>query len=156
MIESFMINHDKLKPGLYISRIDEVGDSFVTTIDIRVFEPNKTMCVPKSAHTIEHILADYLRNKSGLKESVLYFGPMGCMTGFYLLLKGKWNSKELVAPLKEAFTDCSKATYIPGCSSIECGNYLFHDDDLSYSKNVMKSYVDTLSSISSSQLYYPD
>ncbi len=156
MIESFMINHDKLKPGLYVSRIDEVGDSFVTTIDIRIFEPNKTMCIPKSAHTIEHLLADYLRNKSDIKESVLYFGPMGCMTGFYLLLKGKWESKKLVEPIKRAFTDCLKATCIPGCSSIECGNYLFHDVDLSYSKNVMKSYVDILSCISSSQLYYPD
>ena len=82
MIQSFLIDHTRLKPGLYVSRVDKWGMETATTFDIRVCKPNKDMMSPAVAHTIEHLMADYLRNDSRLSNSVLYFGPMGCLTGF--------------------------------------------------------------------------
>lgn len=87
MIPSFKVDHTKLKPGLYVSRVDKWGMETATTLDIRVCKPNKDMMSPAVAHTIEHMMADYLRNDSPLSNSVLYFGPMGCLTGFILSLK---------------------------------------------------------------------
>ncbi len=109
MIPSFQVNHMKLKPGLYVSRVDKVGIDEVTTFDVRVCEPNKDMMAPAVAHTIEHLMADYLRNESPLRASVLYFGPMGCLTGFYLILKGFWRSRTIKDCIVDAFHVCSRA-----------------------------------------------
>lgn len=115
MIPSFQVNHLDLNPGVYVSRYDYLGGVFpTTTFDLRVCQPNKEMMPPPAAHTIEHLVADYLRNKSVLKEKVIYFGPMGCMTGFYLILKGYWKSDEIVEPLKDAFAACKDMFSIPG------------------------------------------
>ena len=125
-IESFKINHDILTPGVYVSRID--GD--VVTYDIRVKIPNGGDYLANPAmHTIEHIFATYARN-SRYSESVVYFGPMGCRTGFYLLLRDTVSRSEALELIKEAFTFISRFDEdIPGNSKIECGNYLEHDLD---------------------------
>ena len=125
-IESFKINHDILTPGVYVSRID--GD--VVTYDIRVKIPNGGDYLANPVmHTIEHIFATYARN-SRYSESVVYFGPMGCRTGFYLLLRDTVSRDEALELIKEAFAFiCNFDGDIPGNSKIECGNYLEHDLD---------------------------
>ena len=128
-IPSFKIDHLTLLPGLYISRIDEVGGSFVTTFDVRMTRPNFEPAVQANAmHTIEHLMATYLRNDAEWKDKIVYWGPMGCMTGSYLLVKGKVTPEEIKPLLIRAFEFVS--TYegdIPGASPVECGNYLFQD-----------------------------
>lgn len=123
-IESFKINHDVLEPGIYISRID--GD--VVTYDIRVKKPNGGDYLKTDAmHTIEHIFATYVRN-SKHSESVIYFGPMGCRTGFYLLLRDNVSYEDAIALTKDAFNAVAEFEgEIPGNTKIECGNYLEHD-----------------------------
>lgn len=125
-IESFKINHDVLTPGIYVSRID--GD--VVTYDIRVKIPNGGDYLETPAtHTIEHIFATYARN-SRFSDNVIYFGPMGCRTGFYLLLRDKVSREETIELVKEAFDFIKDFEgEIPGNSKIECGNYLEHDLD---------------------------
>lgn len=125
-IESFKINHDILTPGVYVSRID--GD--VVTYDIRVKIPNGGDYLSNPAmHTIEHIFATYARN-SKYSDRVVYFGPMGCRTGFYLLLRDTVSYDDALTLIKEAFEFiCSFEGDIPGNSRIECGNYLEHDLD---------------------------
>lgn len=127
MIPSFQIDHTKLKPGLYVSRVDTCANMKVTTFDIRICNPNKEMMSPEVAHTIEHLMADFLRNNSSFKDCTLYFGPMGCLTGFYLILKGRWDSKTIKEDIADAFFVCSKAKSIPGATEIECGNYKLND-----------------------------
>ncbi len=125
-IESFKINHDILDPGVYVSRID--GD--VVTYDIRVKVPNGGDYLANPAmHTIEHIFATFARNSRHSNE-VVYFGPMGCRTGFYLLLRDTVSRDDALALIKDAFAFiCNFEGDIPGNSRIECGNYLEHDLD---------------------------
>lgn len=128
-IPSFQIDHTKLKRGLYVSRFDETpnGD-FITTFDIRVKEPNKVMMSPKAAHTIEHLGATFLRNHPRWGNRIVYFGVMGCFTGFYLIVQGKLESKDVVSVVQSLFqTVVGWDKPIPGASERECGNYLFHD-----------------------------
>lgn len=127
MIASFQIDHTILKPGLYVSRRDKLRTEDITTFDIRVCQPNKDMMTPAVAHTIEHLMADFLRNDSPFNNDVLYFGPMGCLTGFYLILKGYWDSKTIKDAIADAFYICSKAKVIPGATEKECGNYKLND-----------------------------
>lgn len=154
MIPSFQVDHTKLEPGLYVSRVDKWGMEEATTFDIRVCKPNKDMMAPAVAHTIEHLMADYLRNKSPLSNSVLYFGPMGCMTGFYLILKGNWTSKLIKDWIVEAFHQCSKAMTIPGASEVECGNYKLND--LKGAKELSAKYALYLKNVGDDFLNYPD
>lgn len=154
MIPSFQVDHTRLKPGLYVSRIDKLGMEEATTFDIRVCEPNKDMMSPAVAHTIEHLMADYLRNESALDKEVLYFGPMGCLTGFYLILKGNWNSKLIKSAIVEAFHACSKARFIPGASEIECGNYRLND--LKGATELCDRYSTYLHNIKDDCLVYPE
>lgn len=154
MIQSFMIDHTKLKPGLYVSRVDKLGKEAATTFDIRVCEPNRNMLTPAISHTIEHLMANYMRNESVYSNSVLYFGPMGCLTGFYLILKGKWTSKMVVAEIVKAFFECSKAKFIPGASEVECGNYRLND--LNGATKVCKEYSLFLQNIHGECLKYPE
>lgn len=123
-IKSFTVNHDVLTPGIYISRID--GD--IVTYDIRVKKPNGGDYLSNGAmHTIEHIFATFVRN-SKFGDDVIYFGPMGCRTGFYLLLRSSVTSAEAVVLIKEAFGFIAEFQgEIPGNTRIECGNYLEHD-----------------------------
>lgn len=154
MIASFQIDHTKLNPGLYVSRIDRIGDEEITTFDIRVYKPNMDAMTSPIAHTIEHLMADFLRNISPLRNSILYFGPMGCLTGFYLLLKGRYTSESIKGHIVHAFHCCSKATSIPGASEKECGN--FRLNDLKGATELCEEYSRFLCSRSADNLHYPD
>lgn len=127
MISSFTIDHTKLKTGIYVSRVDSVGKERVTTYDLRVCLPNKEHMTSKIAHTIEHLMADYLRNEWVYKQKVIYFGPMGCLTGFYLILKGKPDIVRVACALVDALRFCSNSLSIPGATEKECGNYKMND-----------------------------
>lgn len=130
LIPSFQVDHTHLKPGLYVSRCDACFGGYVTTFDVRMTAPNAEPAIhPNAAHTIEHVVATYLRN-SDEKENIVYFGPMGCLTGFYLLMKGpKPLFPRDVEPLvRRAFRYL--AAYrgeVPGATKAHCGNYLLHD-----------------------------
>ena len=125
-IASFAVNHDKLEKGLYVSRID--GD--VVTYDVRMKKPNAGDYLANPAlHTLEHLLATYLRNTEW-KESVVYVGPMGCRTGFYVLMRDSVSRRQVIQLLKESFAFVVDFTgVIPGSTRVECGNYLEHDLD---------------------------
>lgn len=143
-IESFKVNHLKLKPGLYVSRVDKNNDSIVTTFDMRITEPNKEPVMDMPAiHTIEHLGATYLRN-SKEKELVVYFGPMGCRTGFYLIMFGNLVSENifnLIMDMCDFILDFDGD--IPGAKPEECGNYL--EQNLLMAKYYIKKYKEELS-----------
>ena len=126
-IASFTVNHLKLKAGLYVSRKDKFGAEVLTTFDIRLTAPNiEPMMNTAEAHTIEHLGATFLRNHPRMKSKIVYFGPMGCRTGFYLLMLD--TTLDEVKPIvKECFEKCLEMTEIPGSKRQECGNYLDHD-----------------------------
>ncbi|HAM30529.1 MAG TPA: S-ribosylhomocysteine lyase, partial [Erysipelotrichaceae bacterium] len=125
-ITSFTIDHIKLKPGIYVSRKDHFNDTVLTTFDIRMTSPNdEPVLNTAEAHTIEHLAATYLRNDPQWKEHVVYFGPMGCRTGFYLILEGDLESKDIVPLMKDLFTFMAGFEgEVPGASPKDCGNYL--------------------------------
>lgn len=128
MIESFKIDHTKLSRGVYISRVDIVENSVITTYDIRIKEPNKEPALSSAvSHTIEHIGATYLRD-SDSANSVIYFGPMGCLTGFYLIMIGNRPALDLKPLLQQMFSHIANfCETIPGATEVECGNYQLHD-----------------------------
>ena len=135
-IESFKINHKKLVPGIYISRKDRINNEVITTIDIRVKRPNFEDCMhPSVAHTIEHLGATYFRNLSGWKDDIIYFGPMGCLTGFYLVIAGDYEPStskymKVVDMIMGMFQFiCNYKGKIPGATPVECGNYKMMDMD---------------------------
>jgi len=125
-ITSFTIDHIRLQPGLYVSRKDRVGCETVTTFDLRVTSPNEEPVMNTAeVHTIEHLAATYLRNRSDWSDKVLYFGPMGCRTGFYLLLAGDYSSEDVLSLVRDCFVFIADYTdEIPGASAKDCGNYL--------------------------------
>ena len=125
-ITSFTIDHLKLLPGVYVSRKDRVGDQVITTFDIRMTRPNyEPVMNTAEVHTIEHLAATWLRNNEEWKDRVLYFGPMGCRTGFYLLLAGDLTSEEIVPLMKGLFTFMRDyKDEVPGACAKDCGNYL--------------------------------
>lgn len=135
-IESFKVNHLLLKAGIYVSRIDSFNGQLVTTFDLRFISPNREPVIDNPAlHTIEHLGATYLRNSS-IKDQVIYFGPMGCRTGFYLVLFGKWTSEDIEGEiLKMCDFMLDFNSQIPGATAKECGNYLEHN------LNTAKIYV---------------
>lgn len=135
-IESFKVNHLLLKAGIYVSRIDSFNGQLVTTFDLRFISPNREPVIDNPAlHTIEHLGATYLRNSS-IKDQVIYFGPMGCRTGFYLVLFGKWTSEDIEGEiLKMCDFILDFNSQIPGATAKECGNYLEHN------LNIAKIYV---------------
>ena len=156
-ITSFTIDHIKLEPGLYVSRKDKVGNETVTTFDLRLTNPNEEPVMNTAEiHTMEHLAATYLRNEPRWKEKVLYFGPMGCRTGFYLLLAGDYESKDIIDLLKEMFVFIADFEgEVPGASAKDCGNYL--DMNLPMAKYLAKKYLDeVLEDISEDQLIYPE
>ena len=156
-ITSFTIDHLKLLPGLYVSRKDHAGDSVITTFDIRMTRPNyEPVMNTAEIHTIEHLGATYLRNHPTMKDHVLYFGPMGCRTGFYLLLAGDYESKDIIPLMKGMFTFIRDFEgEIPGAAAKDCGNYL--DMNLNMAKYLAKKYVEeVLDHITEERLVYPE
>lgn len=125
-IASFTVDHLKLLPGVYVSRKDSTGHDIVTTFDIRMTRPNyEPVMNTAEVHTIEHLGATFLRNHEILGEKVIYFGPMGCRTGFYLILAGDYESDSIVPYLRELFEFIRQYEgEVPGASAAECGNYL--------------------------------
>ena len=155
-IASFTIDHIKLQPGVYVSRKDKVGVETVTTFDLRLTSPNEEPVLNTAeAHAIEHLGATYLRNEPTWKERVLYFGPMGCRTGFYLLLAGDHTSKDVLELVKACFTFIGDyAGEIPGASAKDCGNYL--DLNLPMANYWGKRYAALLENIDDTRLVYPE
>lgn len=125
-IPSFTINHFTLKRGIYVSRIDEVGGDYVTTFDIRMKEPNREPALsPSSIHCMEHLAATFLRNHAQWKDSIVYWGPMGCLTGNYLLMKGQLTSRDILPLMTECFRFIAEYEGdVPGQAPKDCGNYL--------------------------------
>lgn len=128
-IPSFTINHEKLLRGIYVSRKDNVGNDVVTTFDIRMKEPNREPALHAGAlHTIEHLAATYLRNDAEWKDRVVYWGPMGCLTGNYLLMRGDLQPADIVPLMCRAFRFVADFEgEVPGAAPKDCGNYLLHD-----------------------------
>ena len=156
-ITSFTIDHIKLVPGIYVSRKDPVGSEIVTTFDIRMTSPNdEPVMNTAEMHTIEHLAATFLRNHKVFGPKILYFGPMGCRTGFYLLLAGDYQSCDIVDLLKEMFVFIADFEgEVPGACAKDCGNYL--DMNLPMAKFLAKKYLtEVLKDITSEQLTYPE
>lgn len=155
-IASFTVDHIKLLPGLYVSRKDKVGAETVTTFDLRLTKPNEEPVMNTAeVHTIEHLGATYLRNEPTWKDKVLYFGPMGCRTGFYLLLAGDYSSREVLPLVTECFRfirDYRDA--VPGASPKDCGNYL--DMNLPIANYWGAKYVGVLENADETRLNYPE
>ena len=155
-IPSFTVDHIKLEPGIYISRIDEVGGDYVTTFDIRLKKPNAEPVINiAELHTIEHLGATFLRNDEEWKDKVVYFGPMGCRTGCYLLLKGRLEPKDILDLIKRLWKFISTFEgEIPGAAAKDCGNYL--DQNLPMANYLAKKYLkEALNNPSEKNLIYP-
>ena len=157
-IASFTINHIKLQPGVYVSRKDKVGEGVVTTFDLRMTSPNEEPVMNTAeVHAIEHLGATFLRNHPEYKDKIVYFGPMGCRTGFYLLLAGDYESRQMLPLVTEMYEFI--AAYegeIPGASPMDCGNYL--DMNLPMANYWARRYLKVLKNIDSfpeSGLTYP-
>ena len=155
-IASFTVDHIKLLPGLYVSRKDKVGAETVTTFDLRLTKPNEEPVMNTAeVHTIEHLGATYLRNEPTWKDKVLYFGPMGCRTGFYLLLAGDYSSRDVLPLVTECFRfirDYRDA--VPGAIPKDCGNYL--DMNLPMANYWGAKYVGVLENADETRLNYPE
>lgn len=155
-ITSFTIDHTRLLPGIYVSRIDEVSGNPVTTFDIRITRPNyEPVMNTAEVHTIEHLGATFLRNHKDYGDRIIYFGPMGCRTGFYLIMSGRYTSRDVIPLIKEMFT--FMAGYdgpVPGASATDCGNYL--DMNLPMARYISQRYIDNvLENPDDSRMNYP-
>ena len=156
-ITSFTIDHIKLIPGVYVSRKDPVGSEVITTFDLRMTSPNdEPVMNTAEMHAIEHLAATFLRNHKDFGPKIIYFGPMGCRTGFYLLLAGDYESKDIIELLKEMYSFIAEYEgEIPGASAKDCGNYL--DMNLPMAKYLAKKYLDeVLTGITAERLEYPE
>ena len=155
-IASFTIDHNKLQPGVYVSRKDRIGAETVTTFDLRLTSPNEEPVMNTAeVHAMEHLGATYLRNDPKWSDRVVYFGPMGCRTGFYLLLAGDLTSREILPLVKDCFrfmADFEGA--IPGACARDCGNYL--DMNLPMAKYWARRYADLLEICGEDRLVYPE
>ena len=155
-ITSFTIDHIKLVPGVYVSRKDPIGNEMITTFDLRMTSPNdEPVMNTAEMHAIEHLAATYLRNHKEFGPKIIYFGPMGCRTGFYLLLAGDYDSKDIIGLMIELFEFIANFhNEVPGASAKDCGNYL--DMNLPMARYLAKKYLEeVLYSISEEQLVYP-
>lgn len=155
-ITSFTIDHIKLQPGIYVSRKDPVGESVITTFDIRMTSPNEEPVMNTAeVHTIEHLGATFLRNHPEFGSKIIYFGPMGCRTGFYLLLTGDYESAQIVPLMTELFTFIRDYhDEVPGASAKDCGNYL--DMNLSMANYLAERFLrQVLQDITPDRLVYP-
>ena len=156
-ITSFTIDHLKLLPGLYVSRKDIAGDCVITTFDIRMTRPNyEPVLNTAEVHTIEHLGATFLRNHPDYRDKVLYFGPMGCRTGFYMVLAGDYTSKDILPLVKEMYLFMKDFEGdVPGACAKDCGNYL--DMNLNMAKYICNRYYnEVLCNITDERLVYPE
>ncbi|WP_455095475.1 S-ribosylhomocysteine lyase [Prevotella koreensis] len=156
-IPSFTINHECLLRGIYVSRKDNVGGETVTTFDIRMKEPNREPVLHNGAiHTIEHLAATFLRNEEQWKDQIVYWGPMGCLTGNYLLMKGDLDSRDILDLMRRTFRFI--ANYegdIPGASPRDCGNWLMQD--LPMARYEARKYLEeVLEQATEENLKYPE
>ena len=155
-ITSFTIDHLKLIPGVYVSRVDYAGESPITTFDLRMTSPNdEPVMNTAEMHTIEHLAATFLRNHAEFGDKTIYFGPMGCRTGFYLLLSGKYETRDIIPLMQEMFSFIAAFEgEVPGASAKDCGNYL--DMNLPMAKYLAKKYLEeVLTDITDERLIYP-
>ena len=128
LIQSFSVDHTRIVPGIFLSRVDHLGGYSVTTYDVRLKRPNREPVIDVAAmHSLEHIIATFLRNDPDWKDEVIYWGPMGCLTGFYLILKGSRAPKELYELMLRAFMAVEDAREVPGTAPENCGHYLMHN-----------------------------
>ena len=155
-IASFTIDHIKLQPGVYVSRKDRIGAETVTTFDLRVTSPNdEPVMNTAEIHAMEHLGATFLRNDPVWSDRVIYFGPMGCRTGFYLLLAGDLSSEEILPLMRECFRFMAQYDgEIPGASAKDCGNWL--DLNLPMANYWAKRYLNLLENITPDRLVYPE
>lgn len=155
-IPSFTINHERLLRGIYVSRKDQIGTETVTTFDIRMKEPNREPALHIGAlHTIEHLAATYLRNDPEWRDRIVYWGPMGCLTGNYLLLRGDLASEDIVELMRRTFRFIADfEDDIPGAAPRDCGNYLLHD--LPMARYEARRFLnEVLDCIGPDNLHYP-
>lgn len=155
-IPSFTIDHTRLNRGIYVSRKDFVADEVITTFDVRMKLPNREPALHQGAiHTIEHLAATFLRNHPVWKDRIVYWGPMGCLTGNYLIVKGDLTSREILPLMQETFLFI--ANYegeIPGATERDCGNYILQD--LAMARYEAKKYLEeTLNCATDDNLIYP-
>ena len=155
-ITSFTIDHIALLPGLYVSRKDRVGEETITTFDLRLTKPNgEPVMNTAEIHTMEHLAATFLRNDSCWKDRIIYFGPMGCRTGFYLLAAGDLSSREILPLVLECFRFIRDFRgEVPGASAKDCGNYL--DMNLPMANYWGERYTRLLENITPDRLVYPE
>lgn len=155
-ITSFTVDHLKLLPGIYVSRKDNVGTETITTFDIRMTRPNfEPVMNTAEIHTIEHLAATFLRNHKDYATKTIYFGPMGCRTGFYAIFSGDLSSHDIIPLMIEMFTFiCNFEGAVPGAAAIECGNYL--DMNLPMAKYLSEKYLkEVLNNIGENRMVYP-
>ena len=155
-IKSFTVDHLCLNPGIYESRRDQVGQGEVVTYDLRITAPNREPVINTGeVHSIEHLAATYLRNHPKHKDQIIYFGPMGCRTGFYLLVNATLSGKDLYELIKETFEFISTFDdEIPGASAKDCGNY--HDNNLPMARWIALKYLKDLEKITDFTFSYKD
>ncbi len=156
-IPSFTIDHIRLVRGIFVSRKDELNGGVITTFDVRMKEPNREPALGQGAlHTIEHLAATYLRNEPSWKDKIIYLGPMGCLTGNYLLMKGDLTPQDILPLMQETFRFI--ATYegeIPGATAKDCGNYLLQD--LPMARWEAKKYLEeVLLQMTDANMKYPE
>lgn len=140
-IASFTVNHEKMKRGIFVSRKDSVGQNVLTTFDIRMTEPNREPVINTGEiHAIEHLGATYLRNRADIQNKIIYFGPMGCRTGFYLIVADDLSSRDIAPTVSDMFSFIAEFNgEVPGADSVSCGNYI--DINLPMAKFLAKKYI---------------
>ena len=156
-IKSFTVDHLRLVPGVYVSRVDYVNAYPVTTFDLRMTSPNdEPVMNTAEVHTIEHLGATFLRNHETYADKTIYFGPMGCRTGFYLILSGEYTSADIVPLMQEMFGFIADFEGdVPGAAAKDCGNYL--DMNLPMARYLARKYLDeVLTDVREEQLVYPE
>ena len=145
LIQSFSVDHTRIVPGIFVSRVDKMGEYEITTYDIRLKRPNREPVIDVAAmHSLEHLIATYLRNDPEWKDEVIYWGPMGCLTGFYIILKGNRSAHDIYQLILNSFLSVEKADDVPGATAINCGHYLMHN--LEMAKWYAKEFADYLKS----------
>ena len=156
-IASFTIDHERLEPGIYVSRRDTTaaGD-VITTFDIRMTRPNREAALtPKSLHAMEHLAATFLRNHAEWKDRIVYWGPMGCCTGNYLLVQGECSSRDILPLIRETMRfEAAFEGEVPGATPRDCGNYSFMD--LDQARKDARRYLDVLDNATDVNLNYPE
>ena len=153
LIKSFSVDHTRIVPGIFTSRVDHLGDYLITTYDIRLKKPNREPVIGTAAmHSLEHIIATWLRNDPDWKDEVIYWGPMGCLTGFYLILKGNRTSQEIYDLILRAFKSVKNVHEVPGTSPENCGYYRMHN--LEMAKWYASEFVSYLEANAQNKLIY--